>query len=257
MPPAPSACVPHDYEPDRRCLEDRVIVVTGAGDGIGRSVSVALARHGATVVLLGKTVSKLESAYDAIAACGGPRPAMYPMNLLGATPQDHAELAERIAGELGRLDGLLHNAAALGGLAPIENYPPIRWLEILQVNLNAAFLMTRACLPLLRQAGDASVLFTTDSVAREPRAYWGAYAVSKAAIEALAGTLAEEMPRSTGVRINCVSPGPLRTALRAAAYPGEDPRSLPHPDVVVDTYVYLLGPDGREVHGQSVNPPIG
>ena len=251
--PAHEHCVPLDYRPAVRCLDHRVIAVTGAGSGIGRCVSIALAARGATVVLIGKTVKKLEAVYDLIEVAGGPQPAIYPMNLLGATPDDHGGLAERLATEFGRLDGLLHNAATVGGLTPLEHYPLAGWLEVLQVNLNATFLMTRACLPLLKRAGDASVLFTTDPVAQRPRAYWGAYAVSKAAVEALAGTLAEELASVGHVRVNCISPPTLRTALRAAAYPAEDPRTLEGPESVVDAYVYVLGPDGRGVHGQNLN----
>jgi NAD(P)-dependent dehydrogenase (short-subunit alcohol dehydrogenase family) len=230
-----------------------VILITGAGDGIGRAVSLACAAHGATLVLLGRTVAKLESVYDDIVAAGGPKPAIYPMELEGAVPDDHRQLAQRIDSQLGRLDGLLHNAGLLGSLTPLEHYDPLEWLRVIQVNLHAPFLLTQACLALLRRAPDASLLFTSSGVGRRGRAYWGAYSASKFALEGMMQILADELHENTRIRVNSINPGRVRTAMRAAAYPAENPAELLAPEDIVLPYLYLLGPDSHGVHGQALD----
>ncbi|UCE89360.1 MAG: SDR family NAD(P)-dependent oxidoreductase, partial [Pseudomonadota bacterium] len=182
-----------NYQPAVDLLKDRVVLVTGAGDGIGGAAARAFAAHGATLILLGRTVRKLESTYDAIEQAGGPQPAIYPMNLESATLSDCENMATTIEAEFGRLDGLLHNAALLGTLTPVEHYDIELWTRVMQVNLNAPFLLTRACLPLLRESEDASIVFTSSAPGRNPHAYWGAYAVSNAGIESLAAVLADEL----------------------------------------------------------------
>lgn len=236
------------HQPAAGELGGRVILITGAGDGIGRAVSLACAALGASVILLGRTVKKLEKVYDAITAAGGPQPAIYPMDLLGATAQHYEELAENIAGEFGRLDGLLHNAARLGTLSSVDNADPEDWARVFQVNVHAPFLLTRACLPLLGKSEDASVVFTAASQGRQGKAYWGAYAASKAAAECLMEVLADELESKRHLRVNSIDPGPTRTRLRNAAYPAENPAKLKSPEDVVAYYVYLLGPASR---GQS------
>jgi NAD(P)-dependent dehydrogenase (short-subunit alcohol dehydrogenase family) len=242
-----------DYLPRPDLLRDRVVLVTGAGGGIGRAVSVGLAAHGATVVLLGRTVSRLEAVYDAIEAAGGPQPAIYPMDLATAAPGDFTELAARVGDTLGRLDGLLHNAAELGTLTPFHLYEPELWSRVLQVNLHAPVLLTRACFPLLSAAPEASVVFSSAGVGRHGRAYWGAYAVAYAAIEGLVQVLADELEGAGRVRVNSLDPGRVRTALHARAYPGEALDRRPPPETVVPAYLYLLGPDSHSVHGQALS----
>jgi len=251
MPTAP----PDGYEPAADLLGGRVILVTGAGDGLGKTAALALAKHGATVVLLGRKVKPLERVYDAIERAGGPQPAIYPMNLEGAVPQDYAELAKRLGESLGRLDGLLHNAAQLGTLTPMRLYEPEIWARVMQVNVNAAFLLTRACLDLLMAADDASVVFSSDRVGRQGRAYWGAYGVSKFACEGMMQILADEHDGTSPVRVNSLDPGVVRTSGYLAAYPGLDPNSLPLPETVMPWYLWLLGPDSRGVTGQAVTIP--
>lgn len=245
--------IPDGYAPRADLLAERVILVTGAGDGIGRAVSLALASHGATVVLLGRTTRKLEAVYDEILAAGGPTPAIYPMDLEGATPDDHHDLAENVGSQLGRLDGLLHNAGLLGTLTPIEHYDPVEWLRVIQVNLNAPFILTQACLPLLKRAPDASILFTSSGVGRRGRAYWGAYCVSKFGVEGLMQVLADELEANSTVRVNSLNPGRVRTAMRAAAYPAENPDLLLTPADIVTPYLYLMGPDSVGVRGQALD----
>ena len=249
--------MPTDYSPAPDLLADRVILISGAGDGLGKAVALACAAHGATLVLLGRTVPKLEAVYDQIVAAGHPDPAIYPLDLLGANPNDHDQLAERVAAEFGRLDGLLHNAARLGTLTPVEYYEPKVWLETIHINLNAAFFLTRACLPLMKQSPDASIVFTSADVGRQGRAYWGAYGVSKFGIEGLTQILARELDRLPSIRVNTLDPGPTRTRLRAAAYPGEDPHTLPEPETLTTAYLFLLGPDSRGVSGRAFNARRG
>ena len=240
-----------DYQPPKDLLKDRVILVTGAGDGIGRAVSVALGSHGATVVLLGKTVKKLETTYDALVAAGAPRPAIFPMDLMGAKYKDYEDLVGALDKEYGRLDGLLHNAGILGERAPIEHHEVHIWQQVLQVNLTAAFMLSKACLELLYKSPDASVVFTSSGVGRKARAYWGAYAVSKAGTEALSATLADETEFRKTLRVNSLNPGPVKTEMRRLAFPAEDREKLATPESIVGTYLYLLGPDSTGVTGQQ------
>ena len=249
---------PHlaEFRPAPRFLDGRTILVTGAGDGIGEAIARQCAGHGATVVLLGRTVEKLERVYDAIRSEGGPEPAIYPMDLSGAMPPDHEALAGRIESEFGRLDGLVHNAALLGALGPIEHYSPEAWQELMQVNVNAPFLLSRAFVPLLRrtasQRGHAAVIFTSSGVGRRGRAYWGGYSVSKFAVEGLSQVLADEM--DGGVRVNSLNPGPVRTRMRASAFPAEDPETLITPEEAARAWLWLL--DARDVHGEVLDAQI-
>lgn len=241
---------PKDYQAATDLLADRVIMVTGAGDGIGRAAALSFADHGATVILAGRTVRKLEAVYDAIEGSGGPQPMIYPVDLAGAGEDDYAELAAAIDREFGRLDGLLHNAGVLGQRTPLSGYKPAVWQTVMQVNVTAQFLMTRALLPILEKSPDASVVFTSSGVGRKGRAFWGAYAVSKFATEGLMQVLADEL-EDTAIRVNCINPGATRTLMRAAAYPAEDPRTLKTPGDIMPTYLYLMGPDSKGVTGRS------
>lgn len=240
-----------DYQARPDLLKDRIILVTGAGDGIGAAAAKACAAHGATVILLGRTTRKLEKVYDEIEAAGHPTPAIYPMNLEGAAPKDYADMAETIENEFGRLDGLLHNASLLGTLTPLGQYNLEQWGKVMQVNLNAPYLMTCACLELLKKSDDASLVFTSSSVGRKGRAYWGAYGISKAATENMMQIWADELENNTSIRVNSINPGATRTAMRAKAYPGEDPSSNPYPAEIMNAYLYLLGPDSKGVTGQQ------
>jgi NAD(P)-dependent dehydrogenase (short-subunit alcohol dehydrogenase family) len=238
------------YRPVNDELRERVILVTGAGDGIGRAVALALAAHGVTVILSGRTVRKLEAVHDQILAAKGPQPSIAPLNLERALANDYDAVAAAIESNYGRLDGLLHNAAMLGQLSPIDHYEVPVWVRVLHVNVTAEFALTQVCLPLLRKSPDASVLFTSSSVGRRGRALWGAYSVSKFAVEGLAQVLADELA-STSIRVNCINPVRARTGMRLEAYPAEDRSTLPDPADLVGPYLYLLGPASRGISGQS------
>ncbi|XQE68466.1 YciK family oxidoreductase [Pseudomonas sp. P3C3] len=240
-----------DYQAHPDLLKGRVILVTGAGRGIGAAAAKTFAAHGATVLLLGKTEGNLNHLYDEIDAAGHPQPVVIPFNLETALPHQYDELAATIEAEFGRLDGLLHNAAIIGPRTPLEQLSGDNFMRVMQVNVNAMFMLTSTLLPLLKLSEDASVVFTSSSVGRKGRAYWGAYGVSKFATEGLMQTLADEVEGVAPVRANSVNPGATRTSMRAQAYPGENPASNPQPEAIMPVYLYLMGPDSRGVNGQA------
>lgn len=241
------------YQPRTDLLKDRVILVTGAGDGIGKAAALTYARHGASVVLHGRTLSKLEAVYDQIEQAGGAQPAILPLQLSSASELEYSQLLTTLTNQFGRLDGILHNAGVLGHIRPLAQYDIETWDEVMHVNLRAPFLLTQALLPLLQQSTDASVIFTSSGVGRTARAGWGAYSISKFGTEALSKIFAEEFKAEGRIRFNCINPGATRTAMRAQAAPNEDPLVLPTPEQIMPAYLYLMGEDSRGVTGESVD----
>lgn len=242
-----------DYQAPPDLLADKTILVTGAGDGIGRAAAVSFATHGANVILSGRTQSKLEEVYDEIDALRPGTAIIHPLDLLKAQEPDYKLLADSIDEQFPSLDGLLHNAALLGPRTPVEHYPWKDWQELMQVNVNAAFLLTRHLLPALTRSPAGRLLFTASSVGRKGRAFWGAYSVSKFAVEGLMQVLADELARTTAIRINSINPGGTRTRMRAAAYPAENPAEVPSPESLMPVYLYLMGPEGENFHGQAID----
>lgn len=242
-----------DFEYDGNTLKDKIILVTGAGSGIGRVVAKTYARCGATVLLLGKTQSKLETLYDEIETEGLPTPAIIPMDLALADDAVMTATAELIAQEFGRLDGLLHNAGILGRLAPLESYDARQFRNVLQVNLVAVFELTQSLLPLLKKSDQGSVVFTTSTVGHDLRAFWGAYALSKQGVEGLTTLFSQETKKHTNLRFNCLNPGATRTNMRAHAYPGENPLTVKTPETIVGAYVALMAEATAHMRGQVVN----
>ncbi|MFW2177885.1 MULTISPECIES: YciK family oxidoreductase [unclassified Moraxella] len=239
--------------PTADCLKGKNILVTGAGDGIGRIVALTYAKYGATVLLLGKTASKLEAVYDEIEANGGAEPALLPMNLESASYTEMQQLAILIEREVGHLDGVLHNAGILGVLTPLEMYDPIIFDQVMKVNFNATFMLTQALFPLLKSAQSGSVVFTSSGVGSVPRAFWGAYALSKLAVEGMSDIWTQETQKTTALRFNCVNPGATRTQMRASAYPSENPNSLVAPEDLMNAYVNLMCDDASGVKGQVID----
>lgn len=242
-----------EYSAPADLLKGRIIMVTGAGRGIGEAAAKVYAAHGATVLLLGKNEENLNRVYDEIEAAGWPQPAVIPLNLETALPHQYDELAATIEREFGRLDGLLHNAGIVGPRTPIEQLSGDNFMRVMQVNVSAAFMLTSTLLPLLKLSSDASVIFTSSSVGRKGRAYWGGYAVSKFATEGLMQVLADELDGIGSVRSNSVNPGATRTDMRAKAYPGENPATNPLPQDIMPVYLYLMGPDSVGINGQALN----
>jgi NAD(P)-dependent dehydrogenase (short-subunit alcohol dehydrogenase family) len=240
---------PRQYLAPSDVMRGRFVLVTGAGDGIGKAVALAIAAHGGTVLLLGRTVRKLEAVYDDIIAASGPTPAIVPFDLERAGPDEYARVGASIEKTYGRLDGLLHNAAILGARTPIEQFDVPTWSRVLHVNLTANMILTQTCLPWLRRSTDAAILYTTCAVGRRPRAYWGAYAVSKFAAQGLMELLADEYSATPQLRVNSIDPGSVRTNMRLESFPGEMPSGLVEAGAIVMPYLYLLGPASRGISG--------
>jgi NAD(P)-dependent dehydrogenase (short-subunit alcohol dehydrogenase family) len=242
---------PRTHLPAPAELDGRVVGITGASSGLGRAVALACARHQARVVLIGRDERRLEAVHTEIASTGGPEASIAVLDLERALAPHYDALADALLARYGRLDALLHNAGLLGTLTPIEHYDVPTWCRVLHVNLTAAFALTQVLLPALKRSADASVVFTASSVGRRGRAYWGAYAVSKFALEGLSQVLAAELENISRVRVNTLNPGPTRTAMRRQAYPAEDPQSIPPPEAITGPYLALLGPASRGVTGQA------
>ena len=237
-------------EPD---LAGRAILVTGATGGLGRALALGCAARGATVVLHGRVVRKLESLYDEIVAAGHPQPTIPPLDLAKATRADYDNVAGALRAQLGRLDGLVHTAAFLGSLGPVEHQQPESWRTAFEVNVTAALWLTRSALPLLAAAPDAGIVFTLDTRGLAPRAFWAAYAASKAGVAALAATLADEWETRKNVRVNAVVPGPIHSPLSTRTHPGEDKTSLAAPEALVPLYLYLLAGQPKAESGVIVD----
>jgi|TARA_Y100000034_G_scaffold133252_1_gene198236 NAD(P)-dependent dehydrogenase (short-subunit alcohol dehydrogenase family) len=242
----------HNYQAAENALANKTILITGAGDGIGRVAALTYAKHGATVILLGKTTKKLECVYDEIVNAGYPQPAIVPMDMRGATKQNYRDLAATIEQQFGKLDGLLNNASILGSLGPLEHFCVSTFENIMKVNVTAQAMITKYMFPLLRKAPSASVIFTSSGVGREGREFWGAYAISKFATEGMMQTWSKEVDK-TNIRINCINPGATRTSMRASAFPGEDKEKLKTAEDLMPTYLYLMADDSKDVNGESIN----
>jgi len=233
-------------------LNGRVILITGAGGGLGSAVALAAAKAGAELILVGRRLKPLEAVYDAVVAAGGKQPALFPMDFTKAGADDYQRLIDGIQNDCGRLDGIVHLAAHFDGLKPLHDHDVADWQRSIHVNLTAPFAITQACLGLLRAAPDASVVFAADSIAHQAKAYWGAYAAGKCGIETLSNIFAAENRHVENLRFNAVDPGPLTTSLRKKAFPSNDPHAAP-PESAVAPILYLLGPEGREVRGQRID----
>jgi len=238
------------YTPQKHYLDKKTILVTGAGDGIGKQAALHYGKYGATVILLGKTLTKLESVYDEITNNGGNEPAIVPLDLKGATAKHYRDMANTINDQFGCLDGLLHNASVLGHLGPFAQISEQDWQNVFQVNVTSQFLMTRALLPSLKKATNSSVIFTTSSVGLKGRAYWGPYAISKFATQGMMQILADEYENSS-IRFNCINPGGTKTAMRAKAFPAENSDHLKTPEEIMSLYLYLMDNEISAENGQT------
>jgi NAD(P)-dependent dehydrogenase (short-subunit alcohol dehydrogenase family) len=228
-------------------LAGRAILITGATGGLGRALCLACAGAGANVILCGRNSAKLDRLYDEIEVRGCPQPAIAVLDLATATAADYDLLARTVEAEFGRLDGLVHSAAILGDRTPLDQYDVPTWCKVLHVNLTAPFILTQVLVPSLRRAADASVIFVSSAVAKNARPFWGGYAVSKSGLEAVRSLFSLELQEVSNIRLNSVNPGRMRTPMRAAAYPAEDPNTLPNPDAVAATFLYLLSAESAAV----------
>jgi len=243
--------IPDSYQVEPDCLQNKNILITGAGDGIGRQMALSFAEHGAQIILLSKTQSKIETVYDEIVKAGHTEPALCPFDLACEDYESYKQIHDVMEKEFGHLDGLLHNASILGERRSIASHKPQSWLDTMQVNVNAVFLLTKALLPLLHKSSSASILFTSSSVGRKGRAHWGGYAVSKFATEGLMQTLADEFDGVANIRSNAINPGATRTTMRQNAYPAENPDSVKSPLELVRPYLYLFSNASQHVNGET------
>ena len=241
-----------NYKVKQGELNGKVILVTGANKGFGLAISMDLAKAGATVIMLGRDLSSLEYAYDAVVDAGYKEPILYPLDLEGASPENYQELQDNIIEKFNRLDGLIHNAAILGMQMPIDQYDIKLWYSTLQINLSAPFMLTQFLIPALKKSDDARILFLSSSVGRKARAYWGAYSVSKFGLEGLAMTLSEELEK-TKIKVNTINPGKMRTEMRRAAYPAEDASTVPKPGEKSSVIVYLLSKEAEKINGAQLS----
>lgn len=240
----------NDFEPTTHCLQNKIVLITGAGDGIGRTIALQYAGLGATCILLGRTVEKLESVYDEIVARGGSEPAIVPLDLKGATPQHYIDMGNTILDQFGHLDGLVLNASILGALCPFSQIKTDEYNDVMQVNMNASFYLVQGVLPaLLKSPGSASVILTTSTVGRKGRKFWGTYSISKFATEGMMEVLAEEY-KAERIRFNCINPGGTRTEMRAKAFPAEDPSVLKTADDIMPTYCYAMSDESASITGR-------
>ncbi|NUW71828.1 YciK family oxidoreductase [Vibrio mediterranei] len=241
-----------EYSTAPEALKGKVILVTGAGAGIGRQAALSYAEHGATVILLGRNVKNLEYLYDEIENAGYPQPAIIPLDLKGATKQNYIDMAETIEGQFGKLDGILHNASVLGTLSPFDQIDEETFDDVMQINVKSEFLMTQALLPALKKAEAGRVIFTSSTVGHSGRAFWGTYAISKFATEGMMQILADELS-DTEIRVNAINPGATRTRMREKAYPGEDANTLKTPKDIMPLYLHLMDPSVTDVNGQCID----
>ena len=240
----------------QKLLQDKIILITGALGKLGEALSRECAQQGATIILLDKDIGRLEDLYDKIEQAGGPQPAIYPMDLAGASLKDFEDLGANIGAEFSRLDGIVHNQNLQGSLMPLMQYDLQHWQKVMQVNLHAPYLLNRFCLPLLVEAPRASVIFNINEAALHGKAYWGAWSVSKAGLVNLMQVMADELESNTRIRVNCYHPGIIADEARAQAYPGENPANLTQVNDILPDYLYLLSDQGVAIRGKIIRKGI-
>ncbi len=240
-----------DYNITKNELKDKVVLVTGANRGFGRAMTFDLAKAGATVIMLGRDLGSLETTYDEVVDAGYQEPVLYPLDLEGATPEHYEQLQANLLEHFGQLDGLIHNAGIIGTMMPIEQYDIKLWYSTMQINVNAPFMLTQFLIPVLNKSDDARVLFLSSSVGRDARAYWGAYGVSKFAIEGLSKTLSEELEK-TNIKVNSLDPKRMRTKMRQIAYPAENTEKNPLPETMSPVIVYLMSESAKALNGEQL-----
>lgn len=223
-------------------MNGKTIIVTGAAGGLGSALSMVSAREGLNTVMVDCDQHSLEEAYDRITDAGLPDPALYPLDLCTAGPEHFGELLDKVNSEFGGLDAVVHCAARFAGLTPLDQVPPAEWLMQIQVNLNAAWLLSAQSIPLLRNSGAGRLYFLLEDMAKVEGAFWGAYGISKHALRALVSQFAAEC-QSSPVQVLGINPGPLRSPLRSLAYHAENPALQPDPELAAGQIMQFLKGD--------------
>ena len=234
-------------------LKNKTIVISGAGSGIGRQAAKSFSEHGANLILLSKNIKKLEALYDEIIDEKKNDVIIQPLNFEIAEENDFDKIISAIKDKYPSIDGLLNNAGVLGEKKPLEQYNYATWKNVIKVNVDASFLLTKSLLPLLKKSNSSSIIFTSSGVGRKGRAYWGAYSISKFATEAMMQIFSEELQNTSSVRVNCINPGAVRTNMRESAYPAENPETNPSADKIMKPYLYLMSDVSKEINGQSID----
>ncbi len=234
-------------------LKGKTVVITGAGSGIGKEIARSFSNKGADLILLSKSSEKLNMIYDEIIANSSARVLIQAIDFESAEEKDYENLVKAAKEKFGKIDGLVNNAGILGQKKSLEQYDYKIWKNVLKVNLDAGFLLTKNFIPLLKQADKSSVIFTSSGVGRAGRAYWGAYSVSKFATEAMVQILSDELEKTSTIRVNCINPGAVRTKMRETAYPAENPERNPLPADIMGLYLYLMSDLSQKITGQSID----
>ena len=245
--------LPKNYQAQQNVLKEKVILISGGGSGIGKSAGLIFAEHGADLILVGKNPAHLESTYQEFLDKNLKPPLLHIMDLEKSNENDFQEINTVIEKEFGKLDGLLNNAGILGDKTPLENYKIDVWKKVFDINVHAPFLLTKSLLPVLKAAENSSIIFTSSAVGKRGKAYWGAYSLSKFATESMMQIFSEELENTSNVRVNSIDPGRVRTKMRAAAYPAEDPLSLVDAKDIMNAYLYLMSNDSLETKGESIS----
>ena len=245
--------IPSSYQIKEGELKGKVILVTGANRGFGLAMTMDLSKAGATVIMLGRDLGSLEYAYDAVIDKGFQEPILYPLDIEGATPENYQSLQDDIFNQFEKLDGLIHNAAILGTMMPVDQYDIKLWYSTLQINLNGPFMLTQFLIPLLKKSDDARILFLSAEQGREAKAYWGAYSLSKFATESLGQILSDELENTSNIRVNSINPGAVRTQMREQAYPAEDPKINKEAKEILNAYLYLMSDKSIGISGDSID----
>ena len=228
-------------------------MISGSSSGVGKEAAITFAKFGAKTILLARNKDLLEETYNFFVKKNIRKPMLHTIDFNKAEEKDYMALSEAVIKEYGKLDGLLNNAGILGDKSPIENYGIKKWREVMKVNLESSFLLTKSLMPALKIPSHSSIIFTSSGVGRKGKAYWGAYAISKFAIEGLVQILSEELKKTSGIRVNAINPGRVQTKMRAEAYPAEDPTTLPSPREVMNAYLFLMGDDSLGISGKSID----
>ena len=241
------------YKFPSNTLEDKTIVITGAGSGIGREIAKCYSKLGAELILLSKSQDKLETLHDELSSDNSKNILIQPIDFALSEEKDYVQIVEALSGEYSKIDGLVNNAGILGEKKSIEQYNYKTWKQVMKVNLDAGFLLTKHLIPLLRESKSSSVIFTSSGVGKVGRPYWGSYSVSKFATEGLMQILSEELQNTSSIRVNCINPGAVRTKMRKSAYPAENPKINPLASEIMKPYIFLMSDVSENINGHSID----
>ena len=226
-------------------MKNKVILITGANKGIGKTLSLEFSKMGVNIVLLGRNEESLDSVYDEIITTTSTKPLIIKCDLSNIDINSAKQISDEIMGVYGRLDGVIFNAAKLGKMSTIEDYEEDIWKEVFNINLHSAFIISKEILPALKAAPNGRIIFTSSGVAEVGKAFWGAYSASKFAVKGLAEILRDELDTTSNIKVFNYDPGKTRTSMRALAYPAEIPQDLKEPKVLFNDYLWFFSDESQ------------